>query len=105
MPFPNEHSCRLKEPGLFVRILELWKAKGARGIGGPLKSDPSGGTVTQAVRYDRKVWTAADAAADCRSKGGRFEAADPTSQETEHVPPADYLDESQNPFLKKEENK
>jgi hypothetical protein len=105
MPYPNEHACRLKDPTLFVRILELWDAKGARGIGGPLKSDPSGGTVTQSIHYRRREWTAAEAAADCRSKGGSFEAAEPTSQEIESASKADYLDPKQNPIIKTEEDK
>jgi hypothetical protein len=98
MPFENEHSCRLKEPGLFVRIRELWRKGGERGIGGPLKSNPSGGTVTQAIRYDRTKVPAADARANCREKGGSFEAATGRGpvKETE----SEYLDPKRNPMIR-----
>jgi HK97 family phage prohead protease len=62
-PYANEHAARLKDPDVFVRIRELWRqeSKGIRALGGPLKSDPDGGTVEQAIRFDKEKWTVAEA--------------------------------------------
>lgn len=59
MPFPNFHSARISQPGLFQRIVQIDEAeRGAiRFIGGPLKSDPSDGAEIQAVRFDEDKYT------------------------------------------------
>jgi hypothetical protein len=60
-PFANEHAARLRDPGDFLRIRQLWAHDGIRGIGGPLKTDPRGGTVEQAIRFKAAKWTVAEA--------------------------------------------
>jgi hypothetical protein len=58
-PYANEHAARLRDPDDFVRIRQLWAKEdlGIRAIGGPLKSDPEGGTVEQAIRFKASKWT------------------------------------------------
>ncbi len=78
-PFPNEHAARLRDPGDFVRIRQLWSsAKGVRGLGGPLKSNPKGPAVEQTIRFDRTKFTADEAKKwlkDHDYKNYTFEAA------------------------------
>ena len=59
MPFPNEHSGRVKNPNLFVS--DSFRRKkitdGVSIVIGKLKSDPTGSTVTQTYRFDKKKFT------------------------------------------------
>lgn len=59
MPYANEHAARLRDPGDFVRIVQIWEkaGEGLRALGGPLKSKPSGGAVEQAIRFKADKWT------------------------------------------------
>ena len=60
MPFPNFHSARVMNPDLFLRIRVLKVLpNGIMLYGGPLKSDPQGGTKTQTYRFPRKKFTVA----------------------------------------------
>ena len=63
MPYPNFHSARIRQPGLFVRIRQIREAEdGAiRFIGGPLKS--TGTVAVQAVRFEKGKYTPAQARA------------------------------------------
>jgi hypothetical protein len=61
MPYPNEHAARLRRPGDFVRIRQLWARKGIRALGGPLKSDPGGGAKIQALRFNKDKWSVTEA--------------------------------------------
>jgi len=63
MPFPNEHAARLRAPGLFARIRQLWARGGVRALGGPLKSDPGGPTKEQSIRFKKGRFTPAAARA------------------------------------------
>lgn len=84
MPYPNEHACRIRDPGEFQkdsfrRITQGTKGKGPRDgkkldiIIGRLRGKTT--TATQAYRYPKDTWTAAQARAHCKEQGGRFEAA------------------------------
>lgn len=75
MPYPNEHSCRMRDPGDFEKksfrrkvqdslVLILGKLKG--------ESDMT----LQAYRYPTKDWTEAKAKAHCKKEGGEFHAAE-----------------------------
>ena len=77
MPYPNFHSCRVRQPGEFQRgsfatikrgRLELIIAK--------LKGKTT--TTTQAYRYPKGKWNVSAARKHCRKHGGRFEAAKKT---------------------------
>jgi len=77
MPYPNEHACRLREPGEFdpssMRRMERdHNGKKYSVIIGKLKS---GESADQAFRYDRERWDADTARAHCRVHGGEFHAA------------------------------
>ena len=78
MPFPNEHACRLKEPGGFQRGRFRRVSRRSAGkiyhiIMGRLKGQT---TVTeQAYRYPKASWPASQARKHCSEHDGRFEAA------------------------------
>lgn len=76
MPYPNFHSCRIKEPDLFqsdsFRTLHT-KTKGLTFISGKLKS--TGKSEVQSFRYDKKEWDKDRAATHCDSQNGNFEEA------------------------------
>ena len=63
MPYPGEHASRVKDPDLFVP--KSFRRKGITdGVSiviGKLKTDPTGSTVTQAYRFDKKKFTAEQA--------------------------------------------
>ncbi len=76
MPFPNEHSCRLHDPGNYDRFArknceEKHDGKCIDVIYG-IKDDKS---EIQALRYPKKVWDEEDARKHCSSRDGSFEAA------------------------------
>lgn len=62
MPYPNFHSGRVKSPALFSRIVVLKTlSNGIMIYGGPLKSNPGGGTTAQAYRFPRTKFTVSEA--------------------------------------------
>jgi len=78
MPYPNEHSCRIKAPGLFetASFRRIEKGEGADKLSiiiGRLKGERT--TTTQAYRYDKGVWDEARAKEHCDGEGGTFEPA------------------------------
>ena len=88
MPFRNEHACRVREPGDFVRIRRVSNTdeEGRRidVLVGPLKSDPDGPTHTQAFRYPVEDWSESAARDHCESNdGSRFEPAE-AEEESAH---------------------
>lgn len=75
-PYPNEHACRLQDPGKFEKF-----RRGTRNhegkeysviFGKPKDSDS---WEEQAYRYAKETWTAAEARSHCKSHDGTFEAA------------------------------
>lgn len=61
-PYPNFHSARIKSPGSFLRVRVFRTTKeGIMFYGGPLKSDPRGPAIVQAIRFPKKRYTAAQA--------------------------------------------
>jgi HK97 family phage prohead protease len=77
-PYPNEHACRLRQPGdfqadSFKRIKRKHEGKEYSIIVGKLKDDNA--LTEQAYRYDDEVWTAAEARSHCKTHEGSFEAA------------------------------
>jgi len=91
MPYPNEHSARIKEPDAFERIRELWRkeSQGIRAIGGPLKSNPKGGTEVQAIRFKVDKWTAAKAKAWLKSHDYKVIQFEPAAGEKTEKEKAD----------------
>jgi hypothetical protein len=62
-PYANEHAARLRDPGDFESIKQIWEDEdeGIRALGGPLKSDADGPNVEQAIRFDADKWTPSEA--------------------------------------------
>lgn len=89
MPYPNEHACRIRQPGQFrkdsfLRVTRKSKSKGGKVysvIRGILKS--SGKWQDQAYRYPRKTWSAAEAGSHCKAHKGSFEAAKPSAKRSD----------------------
>lgn len=78
-PYPNEHACRVRPPSAFQkdsfrRIRRTSDGKPFFIIIGRLKGETT--TTTQAYRYPKDSWSAAQASAHCkRNKGKTFEPA------------------------------
>jgi len=74
MPYPNEHACRIREPGEFQKESFRRISEGRLKIViGRLKGKTT--TTTQAFRYPTDKWTVDAARKHCREHDGRFEAA------------------------------
>lgn len=76
MPYPNEHACRLNDPGKYDRLRRNNCAMKSGGkcldvIYG-VKNNKS---EIQAYRYKKTIWTASAARSHCSSHNGSFEAA------------------------------
>jgi HK97 family phage prohead protease len=76
MPYPNEHACRLEDPDKYDKLRRENCAEKSDGkcidvIYG-IKDNKS---EIQALRYDKEVWSASEARAHCKERGGKFEAA------------------------------
>jgi hypothetical protein len=74
MPYPNEHSCRLKDPGSFQKdsFRRIKRGKLSIIIG---KLTGKTTTTAQAYRYPKTSWTEAEAKKQCADAGGIFEPA------------------------------
>lgn len=77
MPYPNEHACRLQDPGKYPKIKRVNCARRVSGkcldiIYGILGRNQS---EEQAYRYDKKVWTKEQARNHCKRHEGTFDAA------------------------------
>ncbi|XOB41787.1 MAG: HK97 family phage prohead protease [Candidatus Nealsonbacteria bacterium] len=76
-PYPTEHSCRLEDPGKYKKFRRdncAAKHDGKcidyiYGILSPKKSE------LQAMRYDKEIWTEANAKSHCKDNDGTFEPA------------------------------
>jgi len=79
MPYPNEHAARVRDPGDFVRIRQLWSRDGVRELGGPLKSDPNGPIHAQAYRFDKDRFTVAKAKKWLKDHDVHYIAFEPAS--------------------------
>jgi hypothetical protein len=76
-PYPNEHACRLNDPGKydhFARKNNAMKHDGKR-IDVIFGVKKGGAVEMQAMRYPKKIWDASDARSHCQSHNGSFEAA------------------------------
>lgn len=77
-PYPNEHACRLRDPGdfqddSFRRTTREHEGKRYDVIMGRLEGEDS--MTEQAYRYPKDGWTADEARAHCKGYDGTFEAA------------------------------
>lgn len=77
-PYPNEHSCRLKDPsGFQAKSFRRIKRGKVSLILGRLKGQRT--MTLQAIRYPKASWTESEAHANCSERKGRFEAASSSS--------------------------
>jgi hypothetical protein len=77
-PYPNEHACRLQDPDKydrFTREKRKHEGKTYSIIFGWRKVEGKEVSEEQAYRYDKDVWTAAEARTHCKDHDGSFEAA------------------------------
>ncbi len=86
-PFPNEHACRLNDPGKYSEIRRGTRKHNGKAYGvlygKPKEGD--GGWEEQAYRYSKDVWEADEARAHCKSHEGSFEAASGKTIVTVHL--------------------
>lgn len=75
-PYPNEHSCRLKDPDKYDRFARknCWRRSNGKCIDYIFGIKGNKAEV-QAMRYKITSWTAAAAKAHCKRANGMFEAA------------------------------
>lgn len=78
MPLPNEHACRLRDPGdfqseSFRRVSREHNGKRYDVIMGRLKGETT--MTEQAYRYPKDTWKVDEARSHCADHDGRFEAA------------------------------
>ena len=77
-PYPNEHSCRLREPETLDIVgsgERKHNGKTYRVIFGKPKGKPEAGSVEQAYRYPVETWSEAEARKHCQDHDGSFEPA------------------------------
>jgi hypothetical protein len=86
-PYPNYHAARIKAPGLFLRIRVLQTTKeGIMIYGGPLKTDRTGPTKVQSIRFPKEKYSVKEAKAwltDHKYKAILFEEASEKKEKTE----------------------
>ena len=75
-PYPNEHACRLADPGKFEKIRSGTRKHEGK-VYRVLYGKPKGSDAweEQALRYPKGSWSAEEAGAHCKDSGGSFEAA------------------------------
>jgi len=77
-PYPNEHSCRLRDPEKLDIVgsgERKHNGKTYRVIYGKPKGEKEAGSVEQAYRYPVETWSEAEARSHCKDHGGSFEAS------------------------------
>lgn len=77
-PYPNEHSCRLRDPDTLDIVgsgEHKHNGKTYRVIFGKPKGKEDAGSVEQAYRYPVGTWSEAEARKHCKAHGGTFEPA------------------------------
>ena len=102
MPYPSEHSCRIRQPGEFEqKSFRRIKQGKLLIIIGRLKGKTT--TTTQAFRYPKDDWSEAEARKHCKEQDGSFEPASSQAQEMK-IKEMDYLNPEDNPLIKIEED-
>lgn len=91
-PYPNEHSCRLKNPKQYDRFArknceQKHDGKCIDVIYG-IKGEK---TEIQALRYKTKTWSESDARAHCKTRDGTFEPAS-KARHTDSMPLIEHLE-------------
>ena len=77
-PYPNEHSCRLRDPSTLDIVgseERKHNGKAYRVIFGKPKGKSKAGSVEQAYRYPVETWSESEAHKHCQAHDGAFEPA------------------------------
>jgi len=86
-PYPNEHACRLKDPGQFERFARKnCEQKHDEKCIDVIYGIKEGKSEIQALRYKKEVWTASEAKSHCKTREGTFEAAAEEESVPEDIP-------------------
>jgi hypothetical protein len=78
VPYPNEHSCRLRDPETLDIVgsgERKHNGKTYRVIFGKPKGEKDAGSVEQAYRYPVETWSETEARKHCQDHDGAFEPA------------------------------
>ena len=95
-PYPNEHACRLQDPGKFEsdsfrRVKREHQGKPYYVIMGRLRGESA--LTEQAYRYPKDKWTAEDARKHCDEHNGIEFAAATGREEAIDIPPAETAEQ------------
>lgn len=74
-PYPNEHACRLNDPGKYERFARMKRKHDGKEYSVIIGFKKGGGSEDQAYRYPKDTWSADEARAHCKDHKGSFEAA------------------------------
>lgn len=86
-PFPNEHACRLKDPGGFDKFARKNCAqKHDEKCIDVIYGIKEGTSEIQSLRYKKSIWEASAAKSHCSSRNGKFEAASSGESSAENTP-------------------
>lgn len=106
-PYPNEHACRLRDPGdfkegSFRRTSREHEGKSYDVISGKLKDEST--MTEQAFRYKKATWDTDEARSHCQDHDGTFEAAssDKPEDDLSEINPAEALESSVARLINKE---
>jgi hypothetical protein len=97
-PYPNEHSCRLEDPGKYVKFsrVNCDQKHNGKCIDVIYGRKKDGKSEIQALRFKTKSWTETDARAVCKTRGGSFE---PAKKEKNSDAETISTDITKNPFV------
>jgi len=81
-PYPNEHACRLEDPGKYDRFARknCYRKHDNKCVDF-IFGIKEGKSETQSMRYDKEIWTAGAAKSHCGAHDGTFEAAKEIEEE------------------------
>jgi len=100
MPMPNNHACLIDDSLTVVGSMTR-DHKGKEYTVRIGRKAGSKGSSERSYIYPKDKWTADEARAHCKSRGGRFE---PASSQTQETMSPDNLNPAENPFIKMEED-
>lgn len=74
-PYPNEHACRLKDPGKYDTCRRKKRSHNGKQYSVIYCKKTGGKMEEQSYRYNKKIWSVSEARSHCKSHNGTFEAA------------------------------
>lgn len=100
-PFPNEHACRMKDPGGFDKFARKNCAQKHDGkCIDVIYGIKEGTSEIQSLRFKKSIWEASAAKSVCSARGGKFEAASSGESSAESISNNEKLfNEEQEKFI------